>query len=89
MLLTVAMLLAAPERCVDVKQQCRACTSSNSRQRCSNTGIACQPSSRICQPNVAIPVSDRAKGDKGACQLTPSCSHYPHRSLSHEAEATS
>lgn len=61
MLLTLVMLLAAPEGCVDVKQQCRACTASDSKQRCSNIGIACQPTRRICQPKVAILVSDRLK----------------------------
>ncbi len=33
MLLTLVMLFAAPEGCVDVKQQCRVCTSSDSKQR--------------------------------------------------------
>ena len=61
MLLTLVILLAAPEGCVDVKQQCRACTFSAGKQRCSNIGIACQPSRRICQPKGAIPVSDRSK----------------------------
>jgi hypothetical protein len=64
MLLTLVMLLAAPDGCVDVKQQCRACTSSDSKQGCSNIGIACQPSRRICQPEIAIPVSDRSKAMK-------------------------
>ncbi len=64
MLLTLAILLAAPEGCVDVKQQCHACTSSDSKQRCSNIGIACQPSRRICQPKGAIPISNRTKVQK-------------------------
>jgi len=64
MLLMMLMLLAAPEACVDVKQQCRACTFSDGKQRCSNIGIACQPSRRICQPQGGIPVSDRLKAMK-------------------------
>lgn len=65
MLLTLAILLAAPGGCVEVKQQCRACTSSDGKQRCSHTGIACQPSRRICQPKNAIPVSNSSKVMKG------------------------
>lgn len=50
MLMIVALMLAAPQNCTVVKQQCRACTSSNGKQLCSNIGIACQPSIRICRP---------------------------------------
>ena len=53
MLTILALALApipAPSRaCADVKRECRTCTASNGKRRCSTAGIACQPSIRICR----------------------------------------
>jgi hypothetical protein len=50
MLAVVLALLAGPQSCTEVQQQCRACTIVAGRQQCSNIGIACQPVKRICRP---------------------------------------
>jgi hypothetical protein len=50
MFLTFTLLLAAPPGCIDTKRECRACTITDGKQRCSNPGIACQPLARICRP---------------------------------------
>jgi hypothetical protein len=65
MLITLALMLAAPQGCTEVKQQCRACASSDGKQRCSNIGIACQPSLRVCRPK-----EDRMRG-KGSKTAVP------------------
>ncbi|MBM7406744.1 MULTISPECIES: hypothetical protein [Sphingomonas] len=49
MLAVALALLASPQSCVEVQQQCRACTTVAGRQQCSNIGIACQPVRRICR----------------------------------------
>ena len=58
MLLSLMMLLSAPAGCIDVKQQCRACVIREGKQRCSNIGIACQPSLRVCKPKGGMPLSN-------------------------------
>jgi hypothetical protein len=50
MLTVVALMVAAPQACTTVHQQCRACTTIDGKHLCSNIGIACQPSLRICTP---------------------------------------
>ncbi|MEG8039945.1 hypothetical protein QP166_11570 [Sphingomonas sp. LR60] len=49
MLLMMALALAVPTSCTDVKRVCRACPIGGNAARCSNIGIACQPSIRICR----------------------------------------
>ncbi|RXZ35021.1 hypothetical protein EO081_05065 [Sphingomonas desiccabilis] len=49
MLAVVLALLAGPQSCIEVQQQCRACATGAGRQQCSNIGIACQPVRRICR----------------------------------------
>lgn len=46
--LALALTAAAPPGCTDVRQECRACTTRDGKRVCSNIGIACQPSIRIC-----------------------------------------
>ncbi len=53
MLATLALLLVSPQRCTDIKRECRACTAASGKQRCSNIGIACQPVARLCHPKDA------------------------------------
>ena len=61
MLMTIVLSLAAPQTCVDVKQQCRACTTIGGKPVCSTPGIACQPLQRICRASLdGKPASDRA-----------------------------
>jgi hypothetical protein len=50
MLTIVALLLAAPQVCMDKKTVCRACAVRNGKTVCSNPGIACQPKLRTCRP---------------------------------------
>ena len=51
MMLFIALsMLATPQSCVDVKQQCRACPT-DGKQGCSSVGIACQPIRRVCEPD--------------------------------------
>lgn len=50
MLTIVAVMIAASQACTTVTQQCRACTITAGTKHCSNIGIACQPSLRICTP---------------------------------------
>lgn len=52
MLLTLALALALPTTCFNVKHVCRACPPGAPAARCSNNGIACQPSIRICRPRL-------------------------------------
>ncbi|MFV1917834.1 hypothetical protein VPH46_00225 [Sphingomonas sp. MJ1 (PH-R8)] len=66
MLAVVLALLASPQSCVEVQQQCRACTTVAGRQQCSNIGIACQPVRRICRApdkrqTPATPPKERAE----------------------------
>lgn len=49
MLTTFLLILSASQGCTDVRQQCRACTTERGKDQCSNIGIACQPSRRICR----------------------------------------
>jgi hypothetical protein len=44
----IVLSLVAPQACVAVKQQCRACTTTGGKMACSTPGIACQPFQRIC-----------------------------------------
>jgi len=64
MFLTFALLLAAPQGCIDTKRECRACTITDGKQRCSNPGIACQPLTRICRPKSDMTVAERPKAAK-------------------------
>jgi len=64
MFLTLALLLAAPQGCVDTKRECRACTMTDGKQRCSNPGIACQPLTRICRPKNDMAAAERPKTPK-------------------------
>jgi hypothetical protein len=50
MLFIMALALASPQACTEVKRECRVCTTAAGKKRCSNIGIACQPSIRICRP---------------------------------------
>lgn len=52
MLMLATLALASPQTCTDVKRECRACKIIKGKQRCSNIGIACQPSIRVCRPKV-------------------------------------
>lgn len=54
MLLTLALAVTVPTSCTDVKHVCRACPSGGNVARCSNIGIACQPTIRICRPKGGI-----------------------------------
>jgi len=63
MLMTFALLVAGAQNCSEVKQQCRTCVLSNGKQQCSNIGIACQPSLRLCRPKE---VETQSKGKKAA-----------------------
>lgn len=49
MLVMMALMLASPQGCTDVKRECRACMAADGQRRCSNIGIACQPVVRICR----------------------------------------
>lgn len=61
MLVALALLLASTQACEDIRKECRICPASGDKSRCSNIGIACQPSIRICRrSNGAIP-PDRPK----------------------------
>ncbi|MFD1949326.1 hypothetical protein ACFSGX_00920 [Sphingomonas arantia] len=64
MLLTLALMLAAPQLCTDIKRECRACTTVAGRRTCSNIGTACQPSTRICRPKETATPVDRPKAAK-------------------------
>jgi hypothetical protein len=64
MFLTFALLLAAPQGCIDTKRECRACTTADGKQRCSNPGIACQPLTRICRPKGDMTAAERPKAAK-------------------------
>ena len=61
MLTILALMLASPQVCADVKRQCRACTVSKGEKRCSNIGIACQPSIRVCRHKDGVGSSDRPR----------------------------
>lgn len=50
MLITLALLFAGPQSCTETRQECRACPTVGGKRRCSNIGIACQPSVRVCLP---------------------------------------
>lgn len=67
MLLTIALALAAPTSCTDVKRVCRACPTGGTSARCSNIGIACQPSIRIClrKDGINVPASETAAKKRG------------------------
>lgn len=64
MFLTLSLLLAAPQGCIDEKQECRACTTTKGKQHCSNPGIACQPLVRICRPKHDMAAAERRKPPK-------------------------
>lgn len=51
MLMMMALALAVPTSCTDVKRVGRACRVGGDVTRCSIIGIACQPSIHICRPN--------------------------------------
>ena len=51
MLMMMALALAVPTSCTDVKHVCRACPAGGDITRCSVIGTICQPSIRICRPN--------------------------------------
>lgn len=61
MLMMLVLMLVGPETCTTVKQECRACTTNGGKQICSNIGIACQPSVRICRSKPSRVPSDRSK----------------------------
>jgi phosphoribosyl 1,2-cyclic phosphodiesterase len=65
MLMIVALALASSPACVDVKRECRACTTANGKQRCSNAGIACQPLKRICRPKTEAISPDQPASTRG------------------------
>jgi hypothetical protein len=64
MVLMLALLLAAPQGCIDTRRECRACTTTDGKQRCSNPGIACQPLTRLCRPNTDMAAAERPKTAK-------------------------
>ena len=64
MFLTLTLLLTAPQGCIDTKRECRACTTTDGKQRCSNAGIACQPLTRICRPKNETAAAERPKTPK-------------------------
>jgi hypothetical protein len=64
MVLMLALLLAAPQECVDTRRECRACTTTDGKQRCSNPGIACQPLTRLCRPNADRAAAEHSKTAK-------------------------
>ncbi|MBB5728918.1 hypothetical protein [Sphingomonas prati] len=64
MLLTLALMLATPQLCTEVKRECRACTTVDGKRTCSNVGTACQPSTRICRPKATATPADRPKTTK-------------------------
>ena len=49
MLMTLMLMLIAPQGCTEIKRQCCACTSGSGTPNCSTIGIACQPSTRLCR----------------------------------------
>lgn len=60
MLIPIILSLVASQACVDVKQECRACTTIGGKPVCSTPGIACQPLQRICRASRdGKPASDR------------------------------
>lgn len=61
MFLMLALLLTAPQGCTDTKRECRACTTTDGKQHCSNPGIACQPLTRICRPRHDVVAAERPK----------------------------
>ena len=56
--LALALKVTAPQGCTDVKNECRVCTTRDGKRVCSNIGIACQPSIRICDPKVKPALSE-------------------------------
>ncbi|MEH3123755.1 MAG: hypothetical protein PGN16_17600 [Sphingomonas phyllosphaerae] len=68
MLLTIALALAAPISCTDVKRICRACPTGGSNAGCSNIGIACQPSIRICRQKdgMTVPANGTSTKKRGS-----------------------
>lgn len=64
MFLTVALLLATPQGCIDTKTECRACTVTDGKRQCSTPGIACQPLERICRPKNDLTAAQRPKSAK-------------------------
>lgn len=67
MLLTMALALATATSCTDVKRVCRACPSGGNVAQCSNIGIACQPSIRICRAKnrAVVPVPSTSARKRG------------------------
>jgi hypothetical protein len=61
MLATLVLLLLAPRQCTDVKRECRTCTVVEGKRRCSNIGIACQPTARLCYAREKNAPVDRPK----------------------------
>jgi hypothetical protein len=82
MVVFLALALASSQICTDVKQQCQACTSSHGTQRCSNIGIACQSSIRVCQPKDATKLPTRPKIAKPKWQLAPQLRVFVMRQVS-------
>jgi hypothetical protein len=69
MLWMMTLALASPQACTEVKRECRACTTAAGKKRCSNIGIASQPSIRICRPKGEARPTKRPP--KAAGTLTP------------------
>ncbi len=61
MLMTMMLMLVAPQDCTGIKRQCRACTSGSGMSNCSTIGIACQLSTRLCRSRDTRPSPYKTK----------------------------
>ena len=70
MLLLALALLSTSQRCVEIKQQCRACPADD-KHGCSSVGVACQPIRRVCEPATSAEAGPRADRRTAAANPTP------------------